>query len=639
MRSMVAGAAVLMAGLARAQELPSDLAPQGGAVELEMGSLLSDGNDRQMRELARTPTWLWGTARAFVPLRSDRLWGQLRLEATTMGTGYLSLDGYLADGSRLVVRLSRHRFPFASVRRVGGQPLVEDAANLGDLEQAYESAQVRYDGPDGRLGGRFEIDLDFQRIAGNRPLLAAGSISDSALAYAFGNPAYRHADDLTGGATLGYSVAPSRMRLRIAGSARFDRLDERLTIRDRLGDAAAGLTDLHDHGRVRTFELSASASSDQPGPLIGGLSYRVTHTANVPRVDRSVHSDGANGTIHSNDTDLRVLRQHGAGGVVWQPLPGLRFSGRLDARLTNLDGHVNQARALGTPEIVRADSSRDHWTLDGRLEGRYGLLSASALELDARGGVRRGDDDWNLRYLLSDAATSVGDRTRYLDRHLLSGMVELRLITRLLSQLRAVLGLHLEGLRSEEDLTRWVDAFQLGNRSRTRAGAFLSARSRFGRRLMLDGRATVFRNTWTTSDGGKDENWRYDVRLRATATAGPLMVFVLGSLTEDHHDLSGGQSLPSFATLDFTGRSWVAVGGATATVGRSGWVTGTYTLVANTADLTTRLQDAAVSGNVLLPWRKLRLQVSVRYLDFRDRSPIAVDGTAALWLAAVAGGF
>jgi hypothetical protein len=644
MRRMVAGAVVLTAGLAQAQELPSDLVPdglaaKGGAVEAEMGSLITDGNDRRMRELTRTPTWLWGTARAFVPLQSDRLWGQLRLEATTMGTGFLALDGTLSDSSHLVIRLSRYRFPLASVTRVAGAPLVEDATALGNLEQTYESAEVRYDRRAGKLGGRLQIDADFQRVAGTRPLLAAGSVSDSPFAYAFGNSAYRHADDLTGGATIGYSVAPGRMRLQIAGSARLDRLDDRMTIRDRSGDQAAGLTELHDHGRVRTLELVASAASDQPAPLIGGLSYRVTHTANAPRVDRTVTRAGANGTVTSDDGELRVLRQHGAGALIWQPWPTLRLSGRLDARLTNLDGHTNQARDLGTFEIVRGDSSRDSWTLDGRFEGRYGFLSSSALELEARGGLRRGDDDWNLRYLLADGATSAGARLRDLDRHLLSGMVELRLLTRLLSQLRATLGLHLEGLRSDEDLTQWVDAFQLGNRSRTRAGAFLSARSRFGRRLVLDGRGTVFRNTWTTSDGGKDEHWRYDVRLRATATVGPLMVFALGSLTEDRHDLSGGQSLPSFATLDFTGRSWVAVGGATATLGTAGWVTGTYTLVANTVDLTTRLQDAALSGNLLLPWRKLRLQVSVRYLDFRDRAPILVDGIAVVLLATAAGGF
>lgn len=636
-------AVVLAAGGAQAQELtwqglPSDQAPTRPTVEAEMGSLITTGDGRRMRELARTPTWLWGTARAFVPLDSPRLFGQLRLEVTTMGTGFVSLDSVLGDGSRLVIRLSRYRFPFAQVRRVAEAALPEDAAALDQLEESHENAEVRYERPVGPLGGRLDLALDFERIAGTRPMLAAGLVGDSPLGSTFGNSAYRKTDDLGGGATIGYSVAPRGVRLRIVGGVRLDRPDDRLLLRDRVGTQASGLADLHDHGRERTVEVAASASSDRPAPLMAGASYRLSHTANAPHLDRQTNSDASVGSVRSDDEEVRVLRQHGAAAVVWQAIPGLVMSGRLDARLTDLDAHASQARDLGTPELVRADASRDNWSLDGRVQGRYDFLASSAVELDARGGLRRGDDDWNLRYLLSDGITDAGQRTRNLERRMLAGVVELRLLLRPLARLRVSAGMHLEGLRDDQDVDRLIDAFRLGNRSRTQAGGFLTARTRPWRRLMLDGRATLFRDTWASA-GGKDDNWRFDVRLRATATAGPLMVFALGALTEDRHELSGGQALPGFAALDFTGRSWLGVGGASATLATSAWITATYTLVANTVDLTTRLHDAALAGNLLLPWKRLRLQLSARYLAFHDRAPVPLDGQAVLLLATVAGSF
>ena len=638
--ALVLGMLALAVAPASAQELPADLPPTGKTVEVEMGSLITSGDGRRMRELARTPTWLWGTARAFVPLDSPVLFGQLRLQASSDGTGRLIFDGFLRDQSHIQLRLSRSRFPFALVSRVPEPPLAEDAHALDRLEQSREQVELSYDRSLGPLGGRLDAALDFQRLAGSQPLLAAGFTSSSPLEYVFGNPAYRHGDDLDGGATVGYSVVPGGVRLRIAGGIHLDRVSERLLLRDRAGATAAGLANLHDRTRSRRLELLVSAANDRPATLIAGASYRLSHTALAPRVDDALeHTGGANGTIRSGDGDIGIFRHHFAGGTVWQPWPRLHLSARLDARRTDLDAHASQTRDLGTYEIVRADSSRDNWSLDGRLQGRYGFLSTSAVELDARGGLRRGEDDWNLRTLLGDGITSAGERIRFLDRRLLTGTAELRVTTRLLSRLRATLAAHLEGWHSNEDVDRLIDAFRLGSWDWTWVGAYLSLRARLSRRYVVDAKGTIFRNTWTGSDA-KDENWRLDVRLRASATLGSLMLFALGSLTDDRHDLSGAiEAQPGFAALDFSARSWVAVGGATVTLARSAWVSATYTLVANTVDLTTRLHDAALSGSALLPWKALRLQLSARYLDFYDRAPVQVDGRAVLLLVALAGSF
>lgn len=601
--------------------------------------MFTDGNRRRMRELTRTPTWLWGSARAYVPIETPRLLGQLRLEVTTMGTGWLRFDAQLPDGSRLVLRFTRARFPYAMHSRTPQPPLQVDAGDLDRLEETRENVEVGYSRALGPRDGRLEVSLDFQRFAGTRPLLSGGGLSDSPLEYSFGNPAYRRTDDLSGGAFAAYSLAPGGIRLRLAGGVRLDRTKDRLLIRDRLGDQALGLADMRDKERRRTIELTISAQSDRPTTLMAGASYRLQHQADGPRVDRTfVNTQGSNGTMQSHDADVTILRQHGALGAVWQPIPRLRFSGRVEARWTDLDGHANQGRDLGTFQIVHTEVERDSWSLNGRADGRLDFLARNAVELEARGGLRRGPDDWDLRYFLADGATLAGQRLRNLDRHLLVGSLELRLVSRLFSRVRITAGARAEGLSDERDTRFLVDAFQLGNRSRRRFGGFLAARATPFRRLLVDGRATLFQETWN-NPGAHDESWRFDVRLRASMSLGWLTLFAIGSLTEDRHDMSGAlDAQPGFNTLDFTGRSWFGLAGATVNA-MGGWITGTYSVVVNTVDLTTRLQDAALTGNWRLPWRGLRVSASGRFLDFHDRQLTWDNGRAWVLLAGLAGSF
>jgi hypothetical protein len=351
-----------------------------------------------------------------------------------------------------------------------------------------------------------------------------------------------------------------------------------------------------------------------------------------------VNSEGANGTVQSHDAEVTTLRQHGAVGVVWQPVPRLRLSGRLEARWTDLDGHANQGRDLGTFQVVHTDVDRDNWSLNGRADGRLDFLARNAVELEARGGLRRGPDDWDLRYLLADGTTLTGQRLRYWDRHLLVGSLELRLVSRLVSRMRFTAGARAEGLRDQRDTRALVDVFELGNRSRQRFGGFVAVRAQPLRRLVLDGRATLFHETWF-SPGAHDDSWRFDVRLRASMSLASLTFFAVGSLTEDRHDMSGAiEAQPGFSSLNFTGRSWFALAGVTQNT-TVGWISATYSVVVNTVDLTTRLQDAALTSNWRLPWRRLRANLSARFLDFHDRQLTWDDGRAWVLLAGLGGNF
>jgi hypothetical protein len=635
-------AVTLAAETAQAETVPADLseatdaaalAPEGRVVEVDVGGMIVDGNRRRMRELARTPTYLWGAARLFAPVDWGVFRGRLRVEATTMGTGLLDLDGHLADDSRLVLRFSRLRFPFAAESRTGTAPLALDAQALGNLEQTREEALLRYERPLGPADGRLYVRLDFQHLAGDRPMLTTGLVSGSPLDPRFGNPAIRGTDDMTGGAQLGYANVPRGVRILIQGGLRYDHTEENWTIRDRLGAQATGLLSLHENMRRRTMDLLVSAANDEPAVLMAGASYRVVWTANGPRTQRTEEGAGvAAGSINGQDMRVTLLRNQVALGAAWRPVAQLRLAGRLDGRVNDLDGDGVQTRNLGTLQTVRADTSREDWTITGRLDGSYTIIPALTLQLDARGEMQKGQDDWTLRYLLPDAATTAGERLRQLDRQRLLGIIEIALLTRLGTRWRLTVGSRLEGLHSDEDVKQLVDAFRLGDRGRTRWGAFVAARARPSRRLLVNAQSSVFRNTWDQS-GGRDRNWRIDVRLRGTVLAGPFTLFGMGAFTEDDHQLSGPTALPGFARIDFEGRSWLALGGASVGVSRTSWASVTYSHLINTADFTTRLQDLAVAASWHPPWKALRVGATARYLSFHDRARPWDKGKAVLLLA------
>ncbi len=619
-----------------ADATPAALAPEERALEVDMGGMIvADGNGRRMRELARTPIFLWGAARLFAPVDWRIFHGRLVIEVTSMGTGLVSLDGHLADDSRLVLTFSRFRFPYAAQSRIAAPPLAIDARALDNLEQTREAALLRYERALGPAEGRVDLLLDFERLSGDIPMLAGGQLSASPLDPVYGNPAYRGTDDMRGDAVLGYSIAPRGVRIRVQGGFRYDGTEENWTIPNRAGDQTTGLLTLHETMRRRTLELLVSAANDRPAPLMLGASYRFAHTDNAPRSQRTEQQTGiANGTINAQNNHVTLVRNQVALGAAWCPVPQLRLAGRLDGRVNDVDGDGVQARNLGTPETVLTDSSRQDWTVDGRLDGSYTVIAPLTLQLDARGQMQKGSDDWSLLYLLADTALPVGQRVRKLDRQRLAGALELALVARLGTRWRLTVGSRLEGLSSDEEVKELVDAFRLGNQGRTRWGAFVAARTRPTRRLLFNAQASVFRNTWDQGDA-RDLNWRTDVRLRATVLTGPVTFFAMGAFTEDDHQLSGPDTtiLPGFASVDFEGRSWLALGGVTLALSRTSWATATYSHLINTADLDTRLQDIAAAASLQTPWWRLRLGATARYLGFHDGLSPWDNGKAVLVLA------
>lgn len=647
MRRVVLALASLLALPARADtaaqpESMSDvgrivLVPPTTTVQLEGGGFFTldpqAGSDRRLRELLGLPSRGWFTLRAFVPIESKWLVGQLFIELTTNGTGSAGLSGRFRDGSKLSLTVRRDLFPYAERSRLGEVSM----SPLQSLQTARAVVHMDWEKAVGPAHGALDGNLDLDRWSGTRPSLEGGFVGPAPLG-ATGAPGYRSSTNGSVAARAGYTVVPHGLvRLRVQVGYRRDELRDRLHVDDRVDGAASGSLDLREKVTRDTIELAAFVESARPGPVLLGGMYRLAYTTSAPRTDRTtVTTAGSSGTIGAESSDVSTLRQRAAFGVAWYPTKKWRAGARLDGYRDTTTASLLEHRELATSTVDRASSSYTPVGARLELDARYVALRWLALEAEARASYDRGRDAWSQTVLLSDRTTHVGLRQVTLDRGRLVSKVELRAVATV-HDTHLTIGGRADTYRNVEYDARVVDAFRLGDLYRDRGTFFVGLRARVTRRLRLDASGSYFFER-THVSGAEPSHAGFDVRLRVSGVIRRYSFFVLGALTDDRYEVGEQSQAAGYAPLEFHGRAWLGTGGVTATFAKRGSVTALYSIAQNTSDLSTQLQNAALELSWALTSR-LRLTGTARYLRFQDGLASYQNGQALLASATATGTF